>query len=270
MRPTGEFHVRILLKSRIIQIFTSPKLLASAPIVRMRLPTTSSYHPGQLGLATKTNTRLRHMAFWNKPKQPKMEYDTLLDAVDAGDIDAVRQMIRNGANVRGLNEHGAPPLQYAVARGHLDVAKLLVDHGADVNFLIEGGGTPLMGAASCLVPRSIEFLLSKGADPNKKGDGGRFPLACPYHGNLVTVDRQIECIRLLVAGGARVNERTDTGFTPLMKAAWFGNTQAAAELLRLGADPELRDSDGKTAAIIAFERGHDELAKLLKNTSTCS
>jgi len=207
------------------------------------------------------------MAFWNRHKEPEKEFQSLHEAADVGDVEGVRRMIGDGAKINGLNYLGAPPLQYAAARGHLDIARILVDNGADVNFRIEKGGTPLMGAASCLKPRSIEFLLSKGADPNKKGDGGLFPLACPFQPDVAAVDKQIECIRLLVSAGARINERTDSGGTPLMKAAWFGNTQAAEELLRLGADPKLKDNRSRTAAILAFERGHDELANLLKNIS---
>ena len=207
------------------------------------------------------------MAFWNRHKEPIKEFQTLHEAVEAGDVEAVKRLISNGAKVGELNDHRAPPLQYAAARGHLEIARILVDNGADVNFLIEGGGTPLMGAATCLKPKLIEFFLSKGAQPNKKGDGGLFPLACPFQPDVAAVDKQIECIRLLVSGGSRINERTDSGATPLMKAAWFGNRHAAEELLRLSANPKLKDNRGRTAAMLAFERGHDDLAKLLKNAS---
>lgn len=205
------------------------------------------------------------MAFWNRHKKPQNNIQTLNEAAEVGDIKAVKQLINAGADVRALDGHGAPPLQLAVARGHVEIARILVENGADVNFLIEEGGTPLMGAAHCLKPRSIEFLLSKEAQPNKKGYGGRFPLICPFQPDVAAVDQQIECIRLLVSAGAIINMRTDTGFTPLMKAAWFGNTQATEELLRLGADPKLKDNRGRTAAMLAFERGHDELANFLKD-----
>ncbi|HEX4083403.1 MAG TPA: ankyrin repeat domain-containing protein [Chthoniobacteraceae bacterium] len=207
------------------------------------------------------------MAFWNKHKEPEREFQALHEAADVGDVEAVKRIIGEGAKIDELNYLGAPPLQYAVARGYIEIARILVDNGADVNFRIEKGGTPLMGAATCLKPRSIEFLLSQRADPNKKGIDGLFPLACPFQPAVAAVDKQIECIRLLISAGARINERTDSGFTPLMKAAWFGNTQAAEELLRLGADPGLQDIRGRTAAAVASERSHDGLAKLLNDAS---
>ena len=196
-----------------------------------------------------------------------MNYTTIHEAADAGDQRAVEQFLRSGVSVHALSDYGAPALQYAAARGHLEIARLLVKAGADVNYLIKDGGTPLMGAAALLKPHMIEFLIANGAQPNKKGVDGHFPLYCPFQPAVAAIRQQLECIRLLVAAGARINEKTDSGSTPLMKAAWFGNAEAAKYLLHLGADPTLKNNDGKAAAIMAFERGHDELAELLKNAS---
>jgi len=207
------------------------------------------------------------MPFWKKNKQPKDSFSTLHDAVEAGDIAAVKRLLQAGADVKEVDGRGAPPLQIAAARGHLEIAKVLVENGADINYLIDDGGTPLMGAAACLKPKLIDFLLSKGAQPNKKGVDGRFPLICSFQPAVAAVDKQIECIRLLVSAGARIDERTDSGDTPLMTAAWFGNMEAVKELVRLGANPTLKDREGKTAAITAFERGYDDIAKLLKEAS---
>jgi hypothetical protein len=199
-----------------------------------------------------------------KRQEAEQKFPNLHEAVEAGDLSAVDDFLRQGADIGELDSRGAPPLQIAAARGHLEIAHLLVDHGADVNFLIMGGGTPLSGAARCLKPRIVEFLLSKGAQTDKRGGNGLFPLHCPFQPDVAAVRQQLECIRLLAANGADINARSDFGSTPLMKAAWFGNNDAAVELLRLGADPTLRDNRGRTAAMMAFERGHDELAHLLK------
>lgn len=204
------------------------------------------------------------MAFWNKRREPKTRFVTLHEAVEAGDFNAVQQFLRDGTDPNAQDGRDATALHIAAAHGHLEIAKLLIESGANVDFLIEEGGTPLMAASARLKPEMIEFLISRGAQPNKKGHDGRFPLACPFHFGVVLVNEQLECIRGLVAHGANVNERTDTGGTPLMKGAWFGNREAVEELLKLGADPTLRDDRGRTAAMLAFERGHDDLAQLLK------
>ena len=204
------------------------------------------------------------MAFWNKRREPKVKFATLHEATEAGDCTAVQQFLHDGIDPNAQDEHDATALHIAAAAGHLGIAKLLIESGANVDFLINEGGTPLMAASARLKPEMIAFLISRGAQTNKKGHDGRYPLACPFHPGVVLVNEQLECIRVLVAHGARVNERTDTGGTPLMKAAWFGNREAVNELLKLGADPTLRDNRGRTAAMLAFERSHDELAQLLK------
>jgi len=165
------------------------------------------------------------MAFWNKRRETESKFANLHGAAEAGDLTAVRRLLRDGADVGELDGRGAPPLQIAAARGHLEIAGILVSKGADVNFLIEKGGTPLMGAAACLKPKLVEFLLSKGALPNKKGDGGRFPLCCPFQPDVAAVVEQLECIRLRIAAGASADEQTESGGTPLMHAAWFAKRQ---------------------------------------------
>lgn len=53
------------------------------------------------------------------------------------------------------------------------------------------------------------------------------------------------------------------GRTALMLAASAGREEAVALLLELGADPALRDRDGKTAADHAFGGGHADLGQRL-------
>jgi hypothetical protein len=110
----------------------------------------------------------------------------------------------------------------------------------------------------------VELLLVLGAPPNQAGEGGRFPLLCTLQPDVAAVAEQINCIRLLVAHGAHVNQRADGGETALMRAAWFGNEEAIEELLRLEANSTLVNDRGKTAAMLAFEREHDDLAILLR------
>lgn len=233
---------------------------------RTKRLSTLNYRNPQRERRTKTCIELFDMAFWKKRQDSEHKFASLHEATEAGDLEAVKGLLRDGADVGQLDDRGAPALQIAAARGHLEIARVLADYGADVDFLIGGGGTPLAGAARCLKPRLVEFLISRGAEPNKRGDGGLVPLHCPFQPDVAAVREQLECIRKLVAHGARIDERTDSGSTPLMKAAWFGSVDAVNDLLRLGADPRLQDGRGRTAAMMAFERGHDKLAKLLKHS----
>ena len=53
--------------------------------------------------------------------------------------------------------------------------------------------------------------------------------------------------------------------TPLMWAAYNGRRTVVEYLVGRGADPNLTDDDGWTAADLARRGGHDELAGLLSS-----
>ena len=72
-------------------------------------------------------------------------------------------------------------------------------------------------------------------------------------------------IDLMIAHGAKVNERDSTGKTPLMHACESGNIHTIERLLAAGAHLEATDGQGKTALYLAVEAGrHDVLLKLLE------
>ncbi|MCG8426342.1 MAG: ankyrin repeat domain-containing protein [Chromatiales bacterium] len=59
------------------------------------------------------------------------------------------------------------------------------------------------------------------------------------------------------------NIRDACQWTPLMKAALYGHTEVARELLEAGAQVELQDKGGYTALMLAASNNHHELVSLL-------
>ena len=68
---------------------------------------------------------------------------------------------------------------------------------------------------------------------------------------------------LLLAHGAAVDARRDTGETSLIIAADRGHAAVFRELLAHGADANARNAAGFTALICAASHGHAEIARLL-------
>jgi hypothetical protein len=75
----------------------------------------------------------------------------------------------------------------------------------------------------------------------------------------------LDVLRLLLEGGAQAAPEGDPREAPtaLMEAASAGHQEAVALLLEFGADPALRDREGRTAADYATEAGHSDLASRL-------
>jgi hypothetical protein len=58
--------------------------------------------------------------------------NSLINAVKAGDIDTVRNLIDSNADLNCVDEQGWTSLNFAVGRGDLPMVKLLVENGADI------------------------------------------------------------------------------------------------------------------------------------------
>lgn len=72
-------------------------------------------------------------------------------------------------------------------------------------------------------------------------------------------------VRSIVAGGGDVNwQLQPSGLSPLMAAASAGNTDIVRFLLGQGADPLLKDENGKTALDRARQDGANDIVKLLQ------
>jgi ankyrin repeat protein len=96
------------------------------------------------------------------------------EAAKAGNIEAVKQAIADGADVNAKDFAGATPLHRAAQEGHNEIAELLIAKGADVNAKrSDGGWTPLHFVATKEI---AELLIAAGADVNAKDDRGDTPL----------------------------------------------------------------------------------------------
>lgn len=78
--------------------------------------------------------------------------------------------------------------------------------------------------------------------------------------------RNLEAARLLLEHGAPVNARQQAGWVPIHAAVQNGDRPMVELLLRYHADPGIANDDGKIAAAVASEKGHDEIAALLERT----
>jgi len=71
-----------------------------------------------------------------------------------------------------VGKFGNTPLQVAAVRGDLDAIKILVEEGANLNSQGEHGYTPLHEAVEQNKPATVRLLLELGADATIRNDHG--------------------------------------------------------------------------------------------------
>ena len=140
--------------------------------------------------------------------------------------------------------HNSPALVRASCDGDVATVRKLIEAGADANSTDEHGMGPLL----TFCPAVVEYLLSQGADPNRQANESGAPVLAG-----VAYMNNVECVRLLLKGGADANAvKDDTRETALHSclAKPSGDQHDVVNLLlEHRADPNRRTNPGvKTPA----------------------
>ena len=158
------------------------------------------------------------------------------DAAMRGEIETVRSLLREGADVNAAQGDGMTALHWAAERGDLAMAEMLIYAGANVEAVTRiGSYTALHLASKAGNAPVIEKLLKAGSDANAPTTtGGVTPL------HFAAVSGSGEAVAVLLNHGAAVNAReSEWGQTPLIFAAAYNRVEALGALLRRGADTEI-------------------------------
>lgn len=128
--------------------------------------------------------------------------------------------------------------------GDADVVRQLLAAGFEIDRRDDLGETALVSAATFSNYPVIQALLEAGADPEAtiRGDGQT---------SLLHAADPVETC-LLLAYGADANIQDARNGTPLMLSAEVGNVAKIGILLEAGANPDLQDSQGRTALMHAL------------------
>lgn len=184
------------------------------------------------------------------------DYSTpLARAVDDDDIDEVRRLIANGANVNGRDEDydKITPIFIAVENGNVEMVRLLIESGAKVNVRNSDRQTPLMQLDGDATAELVKVLVDAGAKINLSDNENNTALL------LAAENCPTDVIQALLDAGADVNLANKEGITPLMHAAEKGDIESVRLILIAGAMVNARDEDGDNAWEYANEKEIEDL-----------
>ena len=157
------------------------------------------------------------------------------DAAQRGDVEAVRSLLRNGADASAAQADGTTALHWAAMRNDVEIAEALLYAGATVKPTTRlGGYTPLHLASRSGHGEVVRVLLEGGADANGFTNTGVTALHFAAEAN------SAGAIQALVDHGADVDSRdSHSSRTPLMFASVGNATTALQALIDAGADASL-------------------------------
>ena len=186
------------------------------------------------------------------------------DAAMRGDREAVRGLLKQGADANASRGDGMTALHFAAERGDAELAAMLIYAGANVSAVTRiGAYTPLHLASQSGSAAVVEALLKAGADVKARTTtSGVTPL------HLAAEAGRAAVITMLLDHGAEVDAKeAEWGQTPLMFAAANNRVAAITALLAHGADPRAVTKTIDVAHELALDRAALALQKKILETT---
>lgn len=182
----------------------------------------------------------------------------LVDAVERADLDALRSLLKGGADVNAGEPDGTTALQWAARRDDVAAADILLRAGADPNRTNRYGVAPLTLAAANGGHLMIERLLTSGANAKTTSSDGETVLMTAARTS------SVESLQNLLKAGADLHAKERRrGTTALMWAADAGQPKAVAFLLKAGAALRERSKGDYSPLLMAVRAGSLESVEIL-------
>lgn len=183
----------------------------------------------------------------------------LRNVASEGKDERVTFWLKNGANINAKSRNdGATPLIRAATNGHTNIVNSLIYNGANVNIQDNKGDTALIKASKVGLIYTVESL-SKFSDLNIQDNKGNTALMIALENGKVAV------AEMLIKAGANPNIANQLGETPIMMAASLGKEGAGLVklLVAKGADIHQKSAENVTVLMYAAQGGDLETVKYL-------
>lgn len=199
-------------------------------------------------------------------REERLAADRFLQAVDHGDVDAVREVVKlRQIDVNNTDKDGKAALAIVCQSDHLEMVKIVLEKYIwanrnslgnacvrapgeilpDIDAMDNLGDTALANACQRKNFSMADFLLKNGADVNARDSAGVSILA------KACASKSLDSARYLLEHGADVNARDVSGNTILGNSCFAGNFVAADFLMQNKADIDLKNHSGQTALMLS-------------------
>ncbi|NXJ26256.1 MYPT2 phosphatase, partial [Dicrurus megarhynchus] len=200
-------------------------------------------------------------------------------------LDMVKFLVENGANVNQQDNEGWTPLHAVASCGYLNIAEFLISHGANVAAVNSEGEVPSdIAEEAAMKDLLLEQVKKQGVDLDLSRkeeeqqmlqdarqwlNSGRIEdIKQPRTGatalHVAAAKGYSEVMRLLIQAGFNLNVQDNDGWTPLHAAAHWGVKEACSILAEALCDMDIRNKLGQTPFDVADEGLVEHLEMLQK------
>ena len=182
-------------------------------------------------------------------------------AAEKGQLDVVRLLLDNKAQIEAKDSKARTPLSVAAGEGQKEVVELLLNNKAQIEVKDRNERTPISLAAEKGHKGVAELLLEKKAITEAKDSKARTPLS------VAAGEGQKNVVELLLENNAEIEVKDRNERTPISLAAEKGHMDVVQLLLEKKAEIKDSRSHFSSALYFAADNGHVAVVKLFLNKS---
>ena len=191
-------------------------------------------------------------------------YGGLHRAAHEGNVVAIRELARGGADLEAKDRAGRTPLHVAAFASEDEAVRALAEAGADLNALEDRAYDVVTIAAVADDLDMLDLCLKLGANPGS--------VTSPYDGTALIAAAHLghyDVVKRLIDGGAPLDHVNNLNWTALIEAVVLGNggtdhIETVRALIEAGADQTITDREGVSSLEHAKARGFDEMVTIME------
>lgn len=191
--------------------------------------------------------------------QTKYGNSALIEAVKIHQSRLVQLLLTSGAEVNYQDNANMTAYSYAAQLGDKDLKQILIQAGANINIGVQDyqkdyGESAFFQAAADGRTDIVEAMITSGTDVNSANKAGKMTALMR-----ATEDSTVDS---LLAAGANVNLKDNSGHTALHWAILFRLSSIVQKLITAGADINTRNNKGESALdLVVDDRTREILIK---------